>query len=483
MSGLDDASPELGGATIADSVVRGFTEFASRLDHADVGETTFHAAKRCLVDAIGCGLAGQATEVVDALRSVASTVTSSRPATLFGTTIRTTPDLAAFVNGSAIRCLDFNDDYFGTDRSNAHGDNGPHPSDNIGAVLAAAEVAGADTTLLGTVIAYEVCGQLVDEVVLRSNGWDYTIFHAIATSAAAGRLLDLTPEQVANAVRLAAVANLSVHETRAGALSHWKGLAGPNGSRNGFFAALLAEAGITGPEKAFEGRQGLMKQIDHTFSLGPFGGPGNAFRIENTYFKHLPLRYELQLPVQVAMGLHGTVDPAQIDRMTVHMERKSVTTRAKEPELWRPTTRETADHSGAYLVAAALVHGGVDEATFTPERFTDPLVLQVMDAIELVAEPAYTATFPWTMSCRFEITLNDGRVLTVHEDNPKGHPRRPMSDDEIDDKFLRQVRPRLGADRAHELLGLLWNLEQETSLKRMFDLMVVPTGDAGPEHD
>ena len=99
MSGLDDASREPGGATIADSIVRGFTEFATHLDHTDVGETAFHAAKRCLVDAIGCGLAGQATEVVEALRSVASTVTSSRPATLFGTTIRTTPDLAAFVNG------------------------------------------------------------------------------------------------------------------------------------------------------------------------------------------------------------------------------------------------------------------------------------------------------------------------------------------------------------------------------------------------
>ena len=81
------------------------------------------------------------------------------------------------------------------------------------------------------------------------------------------------------------------------------------------------------------------------------------------------------------------------------------------------------------------------------------------------AEPAYTATFPWTMSCRFEITLRDGRVLTVHEDNPKGHPRRPMSDEEIDDKFLRQVRPLLDADRAEELLGLLWNLEQETSAR------------------
>jgi 2-methylcitrate dehydratase PrpD len=212
-----------GSLHIADSVVRGFAEFATTLDHRDLTARAVRAAKRCLIDALGCALGAQGTDVIVALQSVAAAATSTRPATLIGTTISTTPDLAAFVNGSAIRCLDFNDDYFGTDESNAHGDNGPHPSDNIGAVLAAAQMAGADgsTTLLGTVLAYEVCGQLVDEVVLRSNGWDYTIFHAIASAAAGARLLGLGLDATANAIRMAAVANLSVHESRAGSLSHW----------------------------------------------------------------------------------------------------------------------------------------------------------------------------------------------------------------------------------------------------------------------
>ena len=234
------------------------------------------AAKRCLVDAVGCASARRAPTSSTATAEVASTATSSRPATLFGTTIQTTPEMAAFVNGSATRCLDFNDDYFGTDESNAHGDTGPHPSDNIGGVLAAAQVAGASgaDTLLGIVIAYEVCGQLVDEVVIRGNGWDHPIFHSIATSAASARLLGLSRAQAANALRLAVVPNICLYETRVGSISNWKGLAGPNGSRNGLFAALLAEAGITGPEMAFEGARGFMRQLDHKFSLGPFGGIG-----------------------------------------------------------------------------------------------------------------------------------------------------------------------------------------------------------------
>jgi 2-methylcitrate dehydratase len=467
---VDDTSVD-----IVDSVVRGFTEFSTQVDFEDIGDAAIRAAKRCLLDAIGCALGAHGTSVINALQSVAAAATNVRPATIFGTAIQTTPDLAALVNGSMIRCLDFSDDYFGTNESNAQGNNGPHPSDNLGGVLAAAQIAGADgkSTLLGIVIAYEVCGQLVDEVILRSNGWDYTIFHAVATSAAASRLLGLDADQTANAIRLAVVPNLAVHETRIGTLSNWKGMAGPNGSRNGFFAALLAEAGVTGPELAFEGAQGFMRQVNHTFSLGPFGGNGRPFRIENTYFKHLPMRYEMQLPVQMAMELRKTVDPFAITKLHVHMEKKSVASRELQPALWRPTTAETADHSGPYLIATALVHGKVDESSFETQSLSDPAVLQVIDTIELIEDPDCTAAFPWPMLCRFEIELVSGESLTVVGENPKGHPLNPMSDNDLAAKFHTQVQPRLGSGRAEELLQTIWRLEQEPSLGRLFDLMVV----------
>ena len=460
------------GADIADSVVRGFAEFATEVTPDDVSDAAWRAAKRCLLDALGCAMGAQGTDVVTALQGIASTVSSSRPATVLGTTITTAPDLAAFVNGSAIRCLDFNDDYFGTAESHARGDTGPHPSDNVGGVLAAAQAAGATgaKTLLGIVIAYEVCGQLVDEVVLRGNGWDHPLFHSIATAAATGRLLGLSRAELANAIRLAVVPNICLYETRVGAISNWKGLAGPNGSRNGLFAALLAEAGITGPEMAFEGPRGFMRQLDHHFSLGPFGGQGHDFRVQNTYFKSLPLRYEMQLPVQLALDLRKQVDPGDIASMRVYMERKSVTSRTAEPALWRPTSRETADHSGPYLIAAALVDGKISHASFEPQRFQDPALLAVTDTIELIEDPAYTASFPWQMACRFELVLKDGQSMTVFGENPKGHPLNPLSDDELNDKFLAQVERSVGLPQAQELLQAVWSLEHETSLDRLFSL-------------
>ncbi len=458
---------------ISDSVVAGFTEFAGGVRFEEIGETVRHSAKRSLLDSVGCALAARDVSVVRSLELLAGEVSSSRPATVFGTGITTAPDLAALVNGTMTRVLDFNDDYFGTDTSNAEGDNGPHPSDNIGGVLAAAEMtssSGADA-LLGIVIAYEVCGQLVDEVLLRSNGWDYTIFHSIATAAAASRLLGLESGGIADAIRLATVANLSVHETRAGTLSNWKGMAGPNGSRNGLFAARLAQVGITGPDRAFEGEMGLMKQIGHEFRLGAFGGAQAPFRIENTYFKTLPIRYELQLPVQLALELHTSVKAADVSRIRIHMCGKTVVSRASEPGLWRPQTRETADHSGPYLIATALVHGFLDESSFEEARLRDPEVLQVVDAIELVEDPVYTKSFPWPMSCRFEVELTDGERVVVEGLDPKGHPRNPLSDDELAVKFHRQVDGRLGVSRANRLADVIWELERHESLRQLFVAM------------
>ena len=466
-------SVDVAQAHIADTIVRDFSAFATELTFHDVSEEAQTAAKRVLVDAVGCALGAQGTPVIDALQGVASTAASSRPAAVWGTSIKTTPDMAAFVNGSATRCLDFNDDYFGTEETNAHGDTGPHPSDNLGGVLAAAQVANATgrEALLGIVIAYEVCGQLVDEVVLRGNGWDHPLFHSIATSAAASRLLRLSREQTAHALRLAVVPNVCLYETRVGAISNWKGLAGPNGSRNGLFAALLADAGITGPDMAFEGSRGLMRQLNHRFALGPFGGRDRAFRVESTYFKHLPLRYEMQLPVQLALNLRSRVDPRDIQTLRVYMERKSVVSRKDEPALWRPLSHETADHSGPYVIAAALMDGAITKSTFTPERFLDERLLAVTNTIELIEDPAYTASFPWKMACRFEVELKDGTTVSVAGDYPKGHPRDPMSDDEIGDKFLGQTAPLLGEARATSLLKRLRNLEAESSLDQLMTHM------------
>ncbi len=447
-----------------------FVTYASGLSYADLTPEAIRSVKRSVIDSIGCAFATFNEEPAKAIRRLASQVTAARPATVIGTRIKTSPELAAFANGCMVRYRDFSDDYFG-----GTGDTGPHPSDNIGGILAAAESAGADgrALVLGIALAYEVCRQLVDHTSLRAHGWDHPLMHSIATSLGAGRVLGLSREQLGNALSLAVVPNVCLYQTRFGELSNWKSFAGPNGSRNGLFAALLAGEGITGPAEPFEGKAGFMKQLGNPFVPGPFGGRGTPFKIEGTYFKYFPVRYAMQLPVWVALDLRNKVRPEEIESIRVYIEGRSVASRDQFPEFWDPRTRETADHSEPYLIGAALVDGEISDRTFTPQRYRDPAILALIQRISVDEDKEYSAAYPRTFNCRFEATLRSGDMVTVHQVNPRGHPANPMTYSELEEKSLKQMGPLLAEDRSHALLDCLWNLEKVDDLSQLFDLMLI----------
>ena len=450
--------------------------YVSDLGYADLTPAAIHAVKRSVVDAIGCAVGAFHAGPIAAARTIASQVTANRPATIIGTKIKSSPELAAFANGAMIRYADFSDDYFG-----GNGETGPHPSDNIGAVLAACEAAGADskTLILGIALVYEICGQIVDRSNLqardRGRGWDYPIIHAISSSLATSKVLGLSREQMGNALALAVVPNICLNETRYGDLSNWKAFAGPNGSRNGLFATLIAKAGITGPEKPFEGKYGYMKQLNDWYELGTFGGHGTPFKVEGTFFKYLPVRYTIQLALWVAFELRTKVKLDDIESIRVYLEAGSsrVADPADSPEYWNPMSRETADHSFPYLIGAALVDGEITEKTFTPERYRDPVILALIQKVRLDSDPAYKND-PRTFNCRMEATLKSGKVVSVHQTNPRGHPANPMSDKEIEDKFLKQVAPVIPQHQSRALLDQLWNLEKLASIGQLFSLLLVP---------
>ena len=457
-----------------DRTAETLADYASGLRFADLTPAAIHAAKRSVIDSIGCAFGAFHAEPAKAMRKLASEVTAKHPATVIGTQIRSSPELAALANGAMIRYLDFSDDYFG-----GSGDIGPHPSDNICGVMAAAESAGADgrALILGTVIAYEVCAQLVDKVDHRGvkPTWDYTVLHAISTSLGAGKVLGLSRPQIQHALALAAVSNITLLQTRVGELSHWKGLAGPNGSRNGLFAAMLAQAGITGPEDPFEGKAGWMKHLNMPFELGALGGGTVPFKVEGIFYKYIPIRYSAQLMVWVALELRDKVNVQDIESICVFVPKRYVSSRADYPEYWNPTTRETTDHSFPYLIGAALIDGKISERTFTPERFRDPAILALIEKVHMAEDPVFSASFPRSYHCRFEVTTKSGEVVKVQQANPKGHPSNPMSDQEMEDKFLQQAdAAMLPREQSRALLDNLWKLEGQRDLGALFPLMLLP---------
>jgi 2-methylcitrate dehydratase len=431
-----------------------------------------HAARRVLVDSVGCAVAAAREPTIVGLQQLAQSFAGQTG--LLCANVRTTPDMAAFVNGAMVRWKDFNDDYFG-----GSGDLGPHPSDNLGGILAAAELAGADGRGIveGVIVAYEVVCQLIDQVqpLGRKRTWDYTVFHAAATALAAGRLLGLTRDQLSDALSLAVVPNLALNQTRNGELSQWKGLAGPYASRAGLFAALLARAGIAGPPEPFAGRAGLAAHLANPFPAGPLPGQSHGqnhgqdhpYKVESICVKSLPVRYTNQLPTQIALALHprlaGELAASAVESVTVYGLARDVVTREAFPHQWAPSSRETADHSLPYLVAAALVDGSITEQTFSAERYADPGLRELMLRIEFRGDPRYTAAFPGHQRGRIEVALSSGQVVALEQSDPLGHPANPMSDDQLTAKFLGQTEGILPDAAAQGLLDRLWALEKQPS--------------------
>jgi 2-methylcitrate dehydratase len=431
-------------------------EYAISTRYDDLPEPVVHEAKRRLIDALGCALGARSADTPRVAERVASRITAEPAATtLYGS--RTSPDMAAFVNGILFRYLDFNDTYLSREPA--------HPSDNLAAVLAAAEASDStgSSLIAAAVVAYEVQCRLADAWSIRSQGWDHVCYGAFSTALGAGKLLGLDAPSLVHAQGISGVAHMAMRQTRAGWLSMWKGAAFANTSRNGVLAALLAAEGMTGPAPIFEGEMGFFAEVAHgEFDLPDLGGrDGAGYMLPRTYIKNWPAEYHAQSAIDAALQIRKVVgDPAAIDRVRIETFDVAVEIIA-DPEKWRPRTRETADHSLPYCVAVALQDGEVGLPQFSEERIADPALLDLVSRTEVRELPEFSARYPASTPNRIEVTLRSGESVVREVEFPRGHSGNPMTDEEVEAKFGRLAEGELPPQRQSEVLRRLWALETE----------------------
>jgi 2-methylcitrate dehydratase len=339
--------------------------------------------------------------------------------------------------------------------------------------LAAADAAHADgkSLITGIAVAYELLCTLVDVVSLRDKGWDYVTYTAPAAALGAAKALKVSAEIMPHVLGLATVPNCALGQTRAGELAMWKGLASANACRNGVFACMLAREGVTGPTDPFEGKRGLWKLVTGSFDLGSLGG--DPLRAEIVYLKNWPVLYSAQLAVQAALKLRDRVAIDEIDSIVVESYSRLTTRSASEPEKRFPKSRETADHSVHFCVAAALLDGDISLTSFEAKRFLDPDVVDVMSKIELREDPNFTNQYPDVWNCRVVATTKSGERREVHSIYPKGHPKNPMSDGDIENKFIRLNEPLLGLDKCRTFFDFAWHLEESRDVGEVFELLAI----------
>ncbi|GBD35503.1 2-methylcitrate dehydratase [bacterium HR36] len=447
-------------------------EYTCRLRYEHLPAEVVHEAKRRFIDSFATALGAWNSEPHRIARRCALRTQSIPACTLLGGG-KTSPEWATFVNGLLVRYLDFNDTYLSLEPA--------HPSDNLSAVWAVGEIAGATgrDLITAATLAYEVQCRLCDAASLRQHGFDHVVYGAFSSCLAACHLLRLDVRRTAHAVGIAGVCNVALRQTRAGELSMWKGCAFANAARNGVFAAQLAAEGMTGPAPIFEGELGFMKLLTGPFTLAPMAaetGPAQPddFMLRRTHIKYWPVEYHAQSAVDAALQLRTRIPHwSEIERIDVYTFDAAVDIIGKDPEKWRPRTRETADHSLPYCVAVALYDGEVSLASFDDRHLQDQQLLQLVAKVQVHRDPDLSARYPDSIPNRLEITLRRGEKLVAEVEFPRGHACNPVSDSELETKFRSLVAPLFGNERTEALLAGLWELEnisQASSLLEMFTL-------------
>jgi 2-methylcitrate dehydratase len=460
---------------IADRLSR----YCQALREDAVPSAVAHEVKRRVLDSLGCAFGAFTSSPCRIARQLAQAVKVPGGATLWGTSHRTLPDLATFANGALVRYLDFNDTYLAKEPA--------HPSDNIAAVLAVGEAchASGKRVIQAIAISYEVQSRLCDAAALRPRGWDHVTYGPFSSALAAAKVMKLSEAQTLQAINLAGVSNVALRQTRVGDMSMWKACAFSNAARNGVFAAMLAQRGMTGPSPIFEGEKGFMKLVSGPFDLPLFGGEKGpsgpvAFKILDTYIKHYPVEYHAQTAVEAALALRedllkgeGADALAGITDIEIGSYDVAIEIIGRDPEKWRPRTRETADHSFPYCVAVALLDGKVTLRSFEGKRLTDPTLHELMQKVRVVPEPEFVGRYPDTMATRITVLTKGGGNYVKQVDYPLGHPQHRMSDQEVEDKFRRLAVGKFDRARMTKVIDAVWKLDQLKDVGALMPLLKV----------
>ena len=442
-----------------DSVQQRLSDYAFGLNYGDLSPEAIHTAKARIIDTLGVLIGGFFGDACRITRNLAAQMSDPVGATVLGTRMKTTPDMAAFVNATTARYLEFSDFYHWP--GSTHG----HPSDVITPVLAAAEHARSSGSefITGVVLAYEVYCRIAD-VFHNAAGFDNSNFACLGGAVGAGKVLGLSHEQLSHCISMAMVPNVVLRQVRTDHLSMWKEVAAGHAGRAGVFAALLARAGMEGPHLPFEGKAGWCEHVARErFSLAAaMGGKGATFKILDTGIRHRPCMGEMISSILAAAKIAPLRNLTDTRQVTVEVYKYARDLVGTGEHRWNPGSREAADHSIPYVVAATLMDGTLTVRSFNDSHLWNPELRALMQKIEVVENTEFTQAWarqPREHRTRVTVVTGNGERLVGEAGGGQDDLSAPKSDAHIVEKFRGLTEDALGAKRMNMVLERLWHLE------------------------
>jgi 2-methylcitrate dehydratase len=453
-----------------DRILNHLCDYALKLSYRDLPQEVIGRTKHIVMDTVGCALGGAESPPAKIARAAASEITSAVPSTVLISGRKTSPDLAAFANGVMIRYLDFNDTYAGSPTC--------HPSDLLAPVLAVVDAtngSGKDA-ILGTVLGYEVlCGLIDAGSKERGRSWDQSTYGVIAASVVAAKLFGHTKEQMAHAISLAVSSHISLEQIRRGQISHWKGCALANASRNAVFCAMLAAKGMTGPEEAFEGKAGFLNSTGIRFEIRSFADSAESYRIMKARLKAFPSGYFSQSAIEAILNLRSQIpDLDDIKEIRLQTFPAGYEVMGSGEANWKPETRESADHSLPFVMAVALMEGNLEIRHYEQTYYKRSDVRALMQKIKVRIGEEPVAVWPEVPLNIVDVEMESGKVLSTKVAYHLGHFKRFMTDDEQERKFRPLAEPLLPKRQIDDLLACLRRLDEVERISELISLTLAP---------
>ena len=429
--------------------------FVVRASYDDLSEAARQQLKIRVLDGLGCAIAALQGEPIRLLKAQVEEFDGAQHCTLIGGG-KAAPDRSALYNSALVRYLDFNDSYL------AKGET-CHPSDNLGAVLAASEYAkqSGQKLLIALSVAYQVQCRLSDVAPVRAKGFDHATQGSYAVAAGVSKALGLDEVRTANAIAICGTAFNALRVSRTGALSHWKGLAYPNTAFSCTHATFLAMRGITGPLEVFEGNKGFMDSIAGKFKIN--WSEEDLERVTQTILKRYNAEIHSQSVLEGILELKKEYGLAGEEVARVEIEIFDVAYNiiggGEEGNKNIVRTKEEADHSLPYLVAVAILDGQVMPEQYRPVRIQSQDVQALLRKVTVKPSSDYSRRFPDEMPCRITLTLRDGRRIAKEKHDYEGFRTRPMSWERAVEKFERLAAPYTERSLCREIVSAVSNLE------------------------
>ena len=429
-------------------------------------------AKRALLDYLGVAIGGASLPMAQIATAYFSELGGKPEASLLLDERRLPAINAALVNGVFGHTLDMDD---------GHRMAAGHPGvATLPAALAAAEVHGASGQQLlhAMVCGYEVfvrLGAFLNPAHLKRGYHTTATVAPFAAATAASVLMGLNAEQLTRALGLAGVQGSGLME-----VFHDGAMAKPfqvaRGSAAGLLAADLAARGALGPRTVLEGTQGFLAAMCGNRDAAPLVdglGPDDAapdWRIRGVYFKLYAACRHTHAAVDAARSLRDDYNLTPDDVQSVVVRTYSVADQLCGSTAL-PSGPSEAKFSLPYTVALGLTVGHAGQSCFTPELVADETLRSLASRVRVEIDPTIEREFPHKRTAALDLTTVDGRLLQAEVPIARGEPELPLSQADVEAKFLDNARPALSEEQPAAVIAEVGALDTRSSCSRLFDLL------------